>query len=181
MHVCDVLVSISRLSSLPLELSEALRTASFDCSPLSDAEILALLEFMFVDFGLPEAFNFERSTLRSFLYEVYKNYNEVPFHNFRHGFCVTQMVSCLRLSLSVTRKSVSSRSRVGVAVMLAAFGLWRGNAGGDWSAAGLGGGNEVLPTWQSFQRSNFLFTMVYIVLHDAKSCEKGSYGNISSV
>lgn len=75
------------------ETKEALKTSLFDCSPLSDGDILALLEWMFHDFGLPDKFHIDTRTLRAFLYEVYKNYNEVPFHNFRHGFCVTQMVS----------------------------------------------------------------------------------------
>lgn len=75
------------------ETKEALKTSLFDCSPLSDGDILALLEWMFHDFGLPDKFHIDIRTLRAFLYEVYKNYNEVPFHNFRHGFCVTQMVS----------------------------------------------------------------------------------------
>lgn len=32
------------------------------------------------------------STLQSWLYEIYKNYNIVPFHNFKHCFMVAQMV-----------------------------------------------------------------------------------------
>lgn len=30
--------------------------------------------------------------LQNFLFEVFRNYNATPFHNFRHAFCVTQMV-----------------------------------------------------------------------------------------
>lgn len=84
------------------EIKDALKTALFDCSPLSDSDILALLEWMYHDFGLPEKFHIDSRTIRAFLYEVYKNYNEVPFHNFRHGFCVTQMVSvCARVRARV--------------------------------------------------------------------------------
>ncbi len=37
-------------------------------------------------------------TLQQYLFEIYANYNEVPFHNFRHAFVVTQMVSSLILN-----------------------------------------------------------------------------------
>jgi len=50
---------------------------------------------MYLDLDLVTKFGIELPTLRNFLYEVYKNYNEVPFHNFRHSFCVAQMVSVL--------------------------------------------------------------------------------------
>lgn len=34
----------------------------------------------------------ERRTVFNFLMELYKRYNPVPFHNFKHAFCVAQMV-----------------------------------------------------------------------------------------
>lgn len=52
-----------------------------------------MLQTMFVELDLPQKFNIPLPILRNFLYEVYNNYNEVPFHNFRHCFCVAQMVS----------------------------------------------------------------------------------------
>lgn len=52
-----------------------------------------MLQTMFVELDLPQKFNIPLYVLRNFLYEVYINYNEVPFHNFRHCFCVAQMVS----------------------------------------------------------------------------------------
>ena len=55
--------------------------------------MLLLLQQMFVDLNLTKRFSVELDTLRRFLFRVFENYNVVPFHNFRHGFCVTQMVS----------------------------------------------------------------------------------------
>ncbi|XP_034238044.1 high affinity cGMP-specific 3',5'-cyclic phosphodiesterase 9A [Thrips palmi] len=96
LEICDVPPSE--------EIKDALKTALFDCSPLSDSDILALLEWMYHDFGLPEKFHIDARTIRAFLYEVYKNYNEVPFHNFRHGFCVTQMMYAMACCVDVPAK-----------------------------------------------------------------------------
>lgn len=51
------------------------------------------MQTMFIELNLVETFSISHLTLREWLYEVYKHYNEVPFHNFRHCFCVAQMVS----------------------------------------------------------------------------------------
>ena len=74
------------------EVAAALRLPSFDISQWDDAEMLLLLYRMFNEFELCDRFALDRTTLKNFLYQVYKNYNEVPFHNFRHCFCVAQMV-----------------------------------------------------------------------------------------
>lgn len=79
--------------SISEEVRQCLRLPSFDCSDWQDEEILLLMQFMFLDFDLPIKFNIDMNTLRNFLFQVYKNYNEVPFHNFRHCFCVSQMVN----------------------------------------------------------------------------------------
>ncbi|XP_075213961.1 phosphodiesterase 9 [Lycorma delicatula] len=78
--------------SISEEVRQCLRLPSFDCSDWEDHEILLLLQFMFLDFDLPSKFDIDMTTLRNFLFQVYKNYNEVPFHNFRHCFCVAQMM-----------------------------------------------------------------------------------------
>ena len=38
-------------------------------------------------------FPLQMPVLHNWLYEVYRNYNQVPFHNFKHCFMVAQMVS----------------------------------------------------------------------------------------
>jgi hypothetical protein len=77
------------------EVRKYLHQPTFDCHQWEDEEILLLLQQMYLDLDLTTKFDIELPTLRNFLYEVYKNYNEVPFHNFRHCFCVAQMVSVL--------------------------------------------------------------------------------------
>nr|XP_018913128.1 PREDICTED: uncharacterized protein LOC109041287 [Bemisia tabaci] len=88
-------------NTLSEEVRQALRLPSFDCSTFEDAEILHILQYMYIDFDLPKKYNIDLNTLREFLFTVYKNYNDVPFHNFRHSFCVTQMMyaMCMKVNL----------------------------------------------------------------------------------
>lgn len=69
-----------------------LRMPTFDSRQWEDEELLLLLQQMYLDHDLCSKFAININTLRNFLYEAYKNYNDVPFHNFRHCFCVAQMV-----------------------------------------------------------------------------------------
>lgn len=57
--------------------------------------MLLLLTVMFSDLDFLTAFHIETRVLQSFLVEVYCHYNNIPFHNFQHCFCVTQMMYCL--------------------------------------------------------------------------------------
>ncbi|XP_017759626.1 PREDICTED: uncharacterized protein LOC108550396 [Eufriesea mexicana] len=84
LNICDVSVSSS--------VREWLRSPAFDARQWEDEELLLMLQTMFVELDLPQKFNIPLPILRNFLYEVYNNYNEVPFHNFRHCFCVAQMM-----------------------------------------------------------------------------------------
>lgn len=70
-----------------------LRMPTFDARPWEDEELLLLLQQMYLDHDFCSKFAIDITTLRNFLYETYKNYNDVPFHNFRHCFCVAQMVT----------------------------------------------------------------------------------------
>ncbi|KAG8227113.1 hypothetical protein J437_LFUL001657 [Ladona fulva] len=69
-----------------------LRQATFESDAWSDEELLLLLQHIYVDLGLPSRFGISMPVLRRFLFAVYDNYNDVPFHNFRHCFCVAQMM-----------------------------------------------------------------------------------------
>ncbi|GLH05808.1 Phosphodiesterase [Gryllus bimaculatus] len=82
--ICDAAVSE--------EVRLRLRQPTFDSYQWEDEELLLLLQQMYIDLDLPSKFGIEMPVLRAFLYEVYKNYNDVPFHNFRHSFCVAQMM-----------------------------------------------------------------------------------------
>lgn len=85
MEICD--------RALSGEIKAALRLPAFDSYEWEDEDVLYLMQAMFIDTGLVEKFDIPLMTLREWLYEVYKHYNAVPFHNFRHCFCVAQMVS----------------------------------------------------------------------------------------
>lgn len=80
-------------TTLSDDVKVALRLPSFDSYDYEDYEILHLMEMMFVELNFLEKFHISPVRLREWLYEVYKHYNDVPFHNFRHCFCVSQMVS----------------------------------------------------------------------------------------
>ncbi|XP_048449770.1 high affinity cGMP-specific 3',5'-cyclic phosphodiesterase 9A-like, partial [Rhincodon typus] len=54
--------------------------------------MLSCIEFMFHDLGLVQEFNINAITLKRWLLCVQENYRDVPFHNFRHCFSVTQMM-----------------------------------------------------------------------------------------
>lgn len=80
-------------TTLSDDVKVALRLPSFDSYDYEDYEILHLMEMMFVELNFIEKFHITQARLQEWLYEVYKHYNDVPFHNFRHCFCVSQMVS----------------------------------------------------------------------------------------
>ncbi|XP_077998066.1 high affinity cGMP-specific 3',5'-cyclic phosphodiesterase 9A-like [Glandiceps talaboti] len=69
-----------------------LRKPTFNNWQWEDAEMLVLLQQMYIDLEFVEKFNIELPVLQSFLFEVYQHYNNVPFHNFKHCFCVAQMM-----------------------------------------------------------------------------------------
>ncbi|TDG96068.1 hypothetical protein EPR50_G00235800 [Perca flavescens] len=74
------------------EVREHLKTPIFDNWQWEDAEMLVLLQVMFTDLEFLTAFHIELDVLQNFLFKVYCHYNSIPFHNFRHCFCVTQMM-----------------------------------------------------------------------------------------
>ncbi|XP_031574522.1 high affinity cGMP-specific 3',5'-cyclic phosphodiesterase 9A-like [Actinia tenebrosa] len=90
----NVFKKFKKLSTAELseETRNILKKPTFDNWQWEEEEMLYLLQQMYVDLGLLDSFNIERSTLQYFLYEVYRHYNPAPFHNFRHAFCVTQMM-----------------------------------------------------------------------------------------
>ncbi|KAJ3187892.1 High affinity cAMP-specific and IBMX-insensitive 3',5'-cyclic phosphodiesterase 9A [Gaertneriomyces sp. JEL0708] len=86
------------------ETREYLKKANFDPWQWEENEMIALLEAMFQDFGCMEEYKIEISTLRRFLQAVKENYNPNYFHNFRHCFCVTQMMYAILHTTKVTQK-----------------------------------------------------------------------------
>eukprot|EP00066_Takifugu_rubripes_P015381 XP_011604647.1 PREDICTED: high affinity cGMP-specific 3',5'-cyclic phosphodiesterase 9A-like [Takifugu rubripes] len=82
------------MSSLQVteEVREHLKTPIFDNWQWEEAEMLVLLQVMFTDLDFLTDLHIELDVLQNFLFEVYCHYNSIPFHNFRHCFCVTQMM-----------------------------------------------------------------------------------------
>ncbi|XP_059489350.1 high affinity cGMP-specific 3',5'-cyclic phosphodiesterase 9A [Neocloeon triangulifer] len=85
--ICEISVSE--------DVQYRLRQVNFNIYEWEDEELLMLLQQMYLDLGLMSTFALDLSTLRAFLFQVYENYNDVPFHNFRHSFCVAQMMYAL--------------------------------------------------------------------------------------
>uniref|UniRef100_A0A3Q0T6G6 High affinity cGMP-specific 3',5'-cyclic phosphodiesterase 9A n=1 Tax=Amphilophus citrinellus TaxID=61819 RepID=A0A3Q0T6G6_AMPCI len=74
------------------EVREHLKTPIFDNWQWEEAEMLVLLQVMYTDLDFLTAFHIQLDNLQNFLFEVYCHYNTIPFHNFQHCFCVTQMM-----------------------------------------------------------------------------------------
>lgn len=81
------------------ETTEYLKQPSFNNWQWEENEMASLLEHMFFELGVVEAFKIDLPTLKRFLRCVKDNYNLNPFHNFRHCFCVTQMVKTYSTSM----------------------------------------------------------------------------------
>ncbi|XP_026943888.1 high affinity cGMP-specific 3',5'-cyclic phosphodiesterase 9A isoform X2 [Sagmatias obliquidens] len=74
------------------ETVDALRKPTFDVWLWEPNEMLSCLEHMYHDLGLVRDFGINPITLKRWLLCVHDNYRNNPFHNFRHCFCVTQMM-----------------------------------------------------------------------------------------
>ncbi|XP_035988543.1 high affinity cGMP-specific 3',5'-cyclic phosphodiesterase 9A [Fundulus heteroclitus] len=90
-HVRETFLQMSTLE-VSEELRQYLKTPTFDNWQWEDAEIMVLLQVMYTDLDFLSTFNIEPEVLQQFLFEVYRRYNNIPFHNFKHCFCVTQMM-----------------------------------------------------------------------------------------
>jgi hypothetical protein len=56
------------------------------------AVLLELMKAMYEDLGLTTTFSIPPTNLEHFLQAIFLGYNDNPYHNFNHCFCVTQMV-----------------------------------------------------------------------------------------
>uniref|UniRef100_A0A4W5PHB6 Phosphodiesterase n=1 Tax=Hucho hucho TaxID=62062 RepID=A0A4W5PHB6_9TELE len=80
--------------TLSQETIEALKKPTFDVWHWEHNEMLSCLEYMYHDLGLVKEFNMNPITLKRWLVTDSRceNYRNNPFHNFRHCFCVSQMM-----------------------------------------------------------------------------------------
>nr|CAH8823245.1 unnamed protein product [Trichobilharzia regenti] len=93
-------VKIVEMQNLPVfekyTLTEStidfLKKPTFDIWHWEPNEMLALLEHMYSELGLVAEFNINPLTLKRWLLCIQANYRNNPFHNFRHCFCVAQMM-----------------------------------------------------------------------------------------
>eukprot|EP00126_Sphaerothecum_destruens_P002704 Sdes_comp16129_c1_seq2m5358 len=79
-------------STLSKETETYLKAPIFDNWQWTDSEMMYFLQVMYEGFNLPNIFKIDLETLQNFLVSIHKNYNNNPFHNFRHCFCVAQMM-----------------------------------------------------------------------------------------
>jgi len=75
-----------------LQTLETLKTIQFDAWKCDTTEMLRLMEEMYKELGLIHALQIPTDSLKRFLVTVRNHYRDNPFHNFRHCFCVTQMM-----------------------------------------------------------------------------------------
>uniref|UniRef100_A0A3B4ZLG0 Phosphodiesterase n=1 Tax=Stegastes partitus TaxID=144197 RepID=A0A3B4ZLG0_9TELE len=85
-------------------LLEALRLPTFDAWQWEPNEMLSCLEHMYHDLGLVKDFSINPITLKRWLLCIHDNYRNNPFHNFRHCFCVTQMMYSMICLCSLQEK-----------------------------------------------------------------------------
>uniref|UniRef100_A0A8C5I3I1 Phosphodiesterase n=1 Tax=Gouania willdenowi TaxID=441366 RepID=A0A8C5I3I1_GOUWI len=83
---------------------EALKKPAFDVWLWEANEMLSCLEHMYHDLGLVKDFNINPITLKRWLLCIHDNYRNNPFHNFRHCFCVTQMMYSMICLCSLQEK-----------------------------------------------------------------------------
>ncbi|KAF8560504.1 hypothetical protein P879_04940 [Paragonimus westermani] len=84
-----------RTIPIPEKFQRTLGMHTFNNWLHSDAQLLNFIRFMFVDLSLPEICGFPVEVLECWLLVLYGRYNDVPFHNFKHAFAVTQMMYSL--------------------------------------------------------------------------------------
>ncbi|KAH9514910.1 High affinity cAMP-specific and IBMX-insensitive 3',5'-cyclic phosphodiesterase 9A [Bulinus truncatus] len=91
-HRRTVLGPLKLLYTLSQETVDYLKQPTFDIWHWEPNEMLSLLEHMYHELGLVEEFNINPIVLKRWLLCVQENYRNNPFHNFRHCFCVSQMM-----------------------------------------------------------------------------------------
>jgi hypothetical protein len=77
------------------ETAEWLKSPTFNNWEFEDNELVHLIIHMYQELGIMEEFQISIDTLYNFVSKVRDHYNHNPFHNFKHGFCVTQMAYAL--------------------------------------------------------------------------------------
>lgn len=74
------------------ETFEYLKTPSFDVWKWNNSEMLNLVYHMFKELNILSELGINPELMEQYLLAVQATYRDNPFHNFRHAFCVTQMM-----------------------------------------------------------------------------------------
>ena len=82
-------------------MEKALETLDFDLWEHDEERLVELVVLLFRKSGLMESFKIDEERLRAFVIAVRDGYRSNPFHNFRHGFDVLQVVSALTSGLAL--------------------------------------------------------------------------------
>ncbi|KAJ3322614.1 High affinity cAMP-specific and IBMX-insensitive 3',5'-cyclic phosphodiesterase 9A [Boothiomyces sp. JEL0866] len=77
------------------DVYEKLKSVNFEVWNFDEDALQHFLLHFFIDMSFVSHFKLDRAALYRFLSTVRKAYNKNPFHNFKHCFCVTQMVYVL--------------------------------------------------------------------------------------
>ncbi|CAH8486703.1 unnamed protein product [Schistosoma turkestanicum] len=68
-----------------------LRSSTFNNWSRTDAQLIRLVREIFQELGFIEHYNLQLHRLDLWLTDIYRRYNRIPFHNYKHAFMVTQM------------------------------------------------------------------------------------------
>jgi high affinity cGMP-specific 3',5'-cyclic phosphodiesterase 9 len=74
------------------DVYNSLKTASFDVWKYDEDAMQHFLVQMLVRMNVVKQFAISIPALKNFVHTLRQCYNPNPFHNFKHAFCVTQMV-----------------------------------------------------------------------------------------
>lgn len=92
-EACTLVESVDEAPEFSDKVLDTMKTTRMDMWAYSERELVFLMAHMFSEFNLIEEFQIDTTVLFTFLNLVKDCYNKNPFHNFHHGFCVTQMVN----------------------------------------------------------------------------------------
>lgn len=84
------------------ETFEYLKTPSFDVWKWNNSEMINLIYHMFKELDIITKLDINCELMEQYLLAVQATYRDNPFHNFRHAFCVTQMMYGLLHLLKLT-------------------------------------------------------------------------------